>query len=141
MRIKMGKRSTKENKNIYQLRRENMDWTRERASEQLAFMSADRIEKIESEKSLPHPDEILAMSKCYKSPDLCNYLPRSRDSLTAFPSPLIRYSCGCKKRSPTARSPQILVSMPKNRRSAPSLVLLKVFLNGIKFQLVRDLPL
>lgn len=69
----MGKRSTKENKNIYQLRRENMDWTRERASEQLAFISADRIEKIESEKSLPHPDEILAMSKCYKSPDLCNY--------------------------------------------------------------------
>lgn len=69
----MGKRSTKENKNIYQICRENMEWTREKASEQLQFISADRIEKIESEKSLPHPDEILEMSKCYKAPDLCNY--------------------------------------------------------------------
>lgn len=69
----MGKRSTKENKNIYQICRENLELTRERASEQLAFISPDRIEKIESEKSLPHPDEILAMSKTYKAPDLCNY--------------------------------------------------------------------
>ena len=39
----------------------------------MTYISADRIEKIESEKSLPHPDEILAMAQCYKAPDLCNY--------------------------------------------------------------------
>jgi len=69
----MGKRSVKENKNIYQTSRESLDLTREKASELMVFMSADRIEKIESEKSAPHPDEILAMAKAYKAPALCNY--------------------------------------------------------------------
>lgn len=69
----MGKKSIKENKNIYQLSREKLELTREKASEKMEFISADRIEKIESEKSLPHPDEILIMADCYKAPDLCNY--------------------------------------------------------------------
>lgn len=69
----MGRKSTKENKNIYQTSREALGLTREAAAEQLEFLSADRIEKIESEKSLPHPDEILAMADCYKNPSLCNY--------------------------------------------------------------------
>lgn len=69
----MGRKSTKENKNIYQTSREALGLTREVAAEQLEFLSADRIEKIESEKSLPHPDEILAMADCYKNPSLCNY--------------------------------------------------------------------
>ena len=36
-------------------------------------MSAERIEKIESERSMPHPDEVLLMSDTYKQPTLCNY--------------------------------------------------------------------
>lgn len=69
----MGRKSTKENKNIYQTSREEMELTRESASEKLKFISSDRIEKIENEKSLPHPEEILAMADCYKNPSLCNY--------------------------------------------------------------------
>lgn len=69
----MGRKSTRENKNIYQISRENMELTREAAAEKLEFISADRIEKIESEKGYPHPDEILAMAECYKNPALCNY--------------------------------------------------------------------
>lgn len=69
----MGRKSTKENKNIYQLSRERAGFTREAASEALEFISADRIEKIENEKSIPHPDEILAMADSYKKPSLCNY--------------------------------------------------------------------
>lgn len=69
----MGRRSTKENKNIYQTSREEAGYTREGAAEILEFISADRIEKIESERSLPHPDEILAMANGYKNPSLCNY--------------------------------------------------------------------
>ncbi len=69
----MGKRSVKENKNIYQLSREDRGLTREKASQLMEFVSPERIEKIESEKSAPHPDEVLAMSKCYKMPTLCNY--------------------------------------------------------------------
>ncbi len=69
----MGRKSTKENKNIYQQCREAAGLTREAASEALDYVSADRIEKIESEKSLPHPDEVMAMAAAYKAPALCNY--------------------------------------------------------------------
>lgn len=72
-RGKMGRKSTKQNKNIYQTSREEVGLTREGAAELLEFISSDRIEKIESERSLPHPDEILAMADCYKNPSLCNY--------------------------------------------------------------------
>ena len=69
----MGKKSSKENKNIYHISREEVGLSREKASEAMVFVSPERIEKIESEKSLPHPDEVLAMSKCYKKAQLCNY--------------------------------------------------------------------
>ena len=69
----MGKRSVKENKNIYQISRENAGLTRDAAESLMEYVSAERIEKIESEKSLPHPDEILKMAEVYKAPTLCNY--------------------------------------------------------------------
>lgn len=69
----MGRKSIKANKNIYQISREEQDLTRERAADLLKYISPDRIEKIESEKSIPHPDEIIAMAECYKKPSLCNY--------------------------------------------------------------------
>ena len=69
----MGRKSTKENKNIYFTSRENMGYSREAAAEKLQFVSADRIEKIENERSVPHPEEVLAMADCYKNPSLCNY--------------------------------------------------------------------
>lgn len=69
----MGRKSTKENKNIYQTSREDMNYSREAAAEKLGFISSDRIEKIENERTLPHPEEVLAMAGCYKNPALCNY--------------------------------------------------------------------
>ena len=69
----MGRISTKENKNQFQLCREEMGLSREKASELLGWISPERIEKIENEKYLPHPDEVLAMSEAYKVPRLCNY--------------------------------------------------------------------
>ena len=69
----MGRKSTKENKNIYHLSRENMGFSRAAAAEKMEFISEDRIEKIEHEKSLPHPEEVLAMADCYKNPSLCNH--------------------------------------------------------------------
>ena len=69
----MARRSTKENKNVYQTTRENLDLTREEASELLETVSPERIEKIENERSLPCPDEVLLMSDKYKQPTLCNY--------------------------------------------------------------------
>lgn len=69
----MGRSSVKENKNMYQLCREELGLSREKASEILVTLPADRIEKIENERSLPHPDEVLAMASGYKKPHLCNY--------------------------------------------------------------------
>lgn len=69
----MGRLSVKENKNIYHLCREELKLTRESASELLGGITPERIEKIENEKSLPHPDEVLLMSEKYKKPSLCNY--------------------------------------------------------------------
>ena len=69
----MARVSTKENKNIYQLTRESLKLTRESASELLETISPERIEKIEHERSLPYPDEVLALAEKYRQPSLCNY--------------------------------------------------------------------
>ena len=69
----MARVSTKENKNIYQLTRESLKLTRESASELLETISPERIEKIENERSLPYPDEVLTMAEKYRQPNLCNY--------------------------------------------------------------------
>ena len=69
----MAKVSTKENKTIYQIVREELGLSREKASELLGGISPERIERIENEKSQPQPDEILIMADKNKHPDLCNY--------------------------------------------------------------------
>ena len=69
----MGRKSIKENKTVYQLAREELGLTREAASDLLEYISADRIEKIENEKTLARPEEVVTMSQCYKKPELCNY--------------------------------------------------------------------
>lgn len=69
----MARVSTKENKNIYHKTREALQLTREEASDLLESLSPERIEKIENERSLPHPDEVLVMAEKYKQPSLCNY--------------------------------------------------------------------
>ncbi|MBQ3257565.1 MAG: helix-turn-helix transcriptional regulator [Oscillospiraceae bacterium] len=69
----MARVSTKENKNMYHQARENMGLTRDKASELLEWISADRIEKIENERSMPNPDEVLTMAEKYKRPSLCNH--------------------------------------------------------------------
>ena len=69
----MGRASTKSNKNRYQLVREELGLSREKASELLEAVTPERIEKIENERSLPHPDEVLTMAEKYKQPGLCNY--------------------------------------------------------------------
>lgn len=69
----MARVSTKENKNIYHRTRESLQLTREAASELLESITPERIEKIENERSLPHPDEVLVMAEKYKQPSLCNF--------------------------------------------------------------------
>lgn len=69
----MARRSTKTNKNIYHTTRESMGLTREAAAELLQTISPERIEKIENERSMPNPDEVMVMAEKYKHPSLCNH--------------------------------------------------------------------
>ena len=69
----MGRVSTKENKTRYQLAREELGLSREKTSDLLEVIPPERIEKIENERSYPHPDEVLVMAQGYKKPSLCNY--------------------------------------------------------------------
>lgn len=69
----MARASTKDNKNIYFKLRDELGLSREKASELLETIPPERIERIENEKALAHPDEILVMAEKYKAPHLCNY--------------------------------------------------------------------
>ena len=68
----MGRISVKEDKNIYQLKREELGLSREDASV-VTNISADKIEKIENRGVIPYPEEVLAMAEGYKEPALCNH--------------------------------------------------------------------
>lgn len=69
----MGRMSIKSDKNIYHQAREALKLTRAAASELMGFVSESRIEKIEYEKTVPQPEDVLAMSRAYKNPGLCNH--------------------------------------------------------------------
>jgi len=69
----MPRKSTKPDKNVYQLKREEAGLSREQASAKLEAVSEDRIERIELRGATPHPDEVLLMADGYNDPTLCNY--------------------------------------------------------------------
>ena len=69
----MGRASTRENKSIYQLIRERLGLSREEAEELLDGITSDTVERIESGKRAPRPEEVLEMSRKYKEPAICNY--------------------------------------------------------------------
>ena len=69
----MARTTAKDNKNIYFKLRDELGLSREKASELLESIPPERIERIENEKALAHPDEILVMADKYKAPHLCNY--------------------------------------------------------------------
>ncbi len=69
----MARASVKENKNIYQLKREELGLSREKAGELLQYITPERLERIESGKSNAHPDEVILMAEKYHCPHLCNY--------------------------------------------------------------------
>ena len=63
----------KKDKSIYQKSREQAGLTRRQASEQLGFLSENRIEKIESGKAQIQPAEVAAMEAVYRDPLLMNH--------------------------------------------------------------------
>ena len=68
----MGRASTKRDKTAYQLARENLELSREKAAE-LAQMDDSKIERIENGKTQATPWDVIALASAYKKPELCNY--------------------------------------------------------------------
>jgi hypothetical protein len=68
----MGRKSTRTDKTPYQLRREKLGLSLEKASELLAI-SEDRLGKIEGRKATAYPDEVMTIAECYEDPSLCNH--------------------------------------------------------------------
>lgn len=60
-------------KNKYREVRDNLKISREKASELLGWIPPERIERIETNKFDPNPDEVVAMAEAYNAPELCNY--------------------------------------------------------------------
>lgn len=77
----MGKRSIKENKNIYQETRDAIGWSRERAADEIAkvdngkylYLDKHRLLRIEEETVKIQPEDIVALSKAYQCPQLRNH--------------------------------------------------------------------
>ncbi len=78
----MGKASVKERKNIYQLTRERLGYSRAAAVKQLPDnpkfpgmdgMTENRLVRIESGDVTVQPEDVVAMAKRYNEPELRNY--------------------------------------------------------------------
>ena len=68
----MGRRSIKENKNIFQQLREKNGFSREKASEVLGSIAYSRLVRIEAGETSPYPEEIITMAEAYCEPNLPN---------------------------------------------------------------------
>ena len=81
----MGKQSTRENKTIYQICREEAGLTRSEASEKMTAFSDSKIEKFEYKMQASTLYDIIQMADAYRRPDCCNYYRshkwRNRSSL------------------------------------------------------------
>jgi transcriptional regulator with XRE-family HTH domain len=69
----MGRKSIREDKNIYFSSREEAGLTRAQASEVIGTISESRLEKLETGKAAIYPEDVVDMAKAYKKPELCNY--------------------------------------------------------------------
>lgn len=59
--------------NIYIEIRDKLGLSREEASELLETISVDKLGRIENEKQLPNPDDVMIMAEKYHEPDIKNY--------------------------------------------------------------------
>lgn len=69
----MGQKSTRENKNYYQICREEAELTVQEACDKMPGMGKDRITRIENGSKEAEAIDVLMMASAYNKPELCNY--------------------------------------------------------------------
>ena len=73
----MGKKAAKAADNMYYLARyeaskENEDFTSREKAAEIIGMDRTRLARIELDTITPYPEEVMAMSRTYNCPELCN---------------------------------------------------------------------
>ena len=73
----MGKKATKAADNMYYIARyeaakENEDFTSREKAAEIVGIDRTRLARIELDTIVPYPEEVLAMSRTYNCPELCN---------------------------------------------------------------------
>jgi len=69
----LGRKSIREDKNIYFKTREDAGLTRAQASELVGSMSESHLEKLETGKIAVYPEDVVELARAYKKQELCNY--------------------------------------------------------------------
>lgn len=72
----MGRKSVKSDKSEYQKKREELELTREAASELMDTISPERLFRLEDNPSMIQPEDVLELSRGYRAPELCTYYCR-----------------------------------------------------------------
>ena len=95
----MGRKSTKENKNIYQEARESLGWSREKAADEImkienskySYLDKYKLVKLEEESVKIQPEDIAALSKAYNMPELRNDYCCHRCEIGKIDTPEVTY--------------------------------------------------
>ncbi|MBE6562574.1 MAG: XRE family transcriptional regulator [Ruminococcaceae bacterium] len=95
----MGRKSTKENKNVYQEARDALGWSREKAADEIlkiengryGYVDKYKLVKIEDESIKIQPEDIVALSKVYNKPELRNYYCCHQCDIGAIDAPEVIY--------------------------------------------------
>lgn len=69
----MPRISPKKNKSPFQLKREEMGFSREEASERLGVITEGQLERMENGKAEMTPFDVIRMAETYNDLSLCNY--------------------------------------------------------------------
>lgn len=78
--------------NLYLEVRNSLGLSREKASELLETISPEKLERIENEKQLPTPSDVLVMAEKYAEPNIRNYYCASQCPLGQRYVPRVRIS-------------------------------------------------
>ena len=77
--------------NMYRETRDKLGLTREQASELLETIEPSKLERIESEKQIPNPEDVMIMAEKYGEPGIMNYFCASQCPMGQKYVPRVEY--------------------------------------------------
>ena len=78
--------------NIYIEVRNALGLSREKASELLETISPEKLERIENEKQLPNPDDVMIMAEKYAEPNIRNYYCANQCPMGQYYVPTVKFN-------------------------------------------------